>query len=977
MRFLFLLLFIPAIAVAQVQNPSFTVSGFVFIQNEADSANALRGGTPPNREEMARRREGGEGARGGFRMPMPLDGANVALYNAVDSSLVTGAIADQSGRFTLNRIRNGAYYLVSSYIGYEPYITPVLVQGENINRVLIPMREDPMQLGEIEISALIPRVEVRGDTTAFNADGYQVNPDANAEDLVRRMPGFTMENGRIQAQGEEVRRVLVDGEEFFGEDATVALRNLPAEIISQIEVFDRQSDQARFTGFNDGNTDRTINIVTRPGMNTGQFGRSGLSFGTDNRYMGSGNLNSFNGSRRISILGMSNNINQQNFSGDDLSGVAASTQNQGGRGGMGGGRWGGRGDVGNFLTGSNSGINTTHSFGVNYIDRPNPKTRINASYFYNGGDNTTVTSVNRSYNSEFQADQRYTESVNSTADNYNHRFTGRVEYNFNPRTSVIITPNVRLQQRSNADYQLGETFVPSEGMLNSINNIASNDDLSYTIANNALFRQRFEKRGRTLSVNLRTNVNAQTGEQLQNTESIFFENDPNVNDRTQITDQNTEINSGGYSISTDIQYTEPLNEKSQLQLSYNPGFDVSRSVRNAFEFDQDFKTYSMLSAELTNRFRNETITQRIGSGYRYNDQKYGFNVNLNYQFTSLNGSQTFPIEVSTNKQYHNFLPSANLRYNLSQRSNINFNYRTSLRTPSASQLQDVIDNTNPLQLSSGNPDLDQQYSHNWSVRSRLANVDAGTSLFGFLSLTLTQNFIGNNTFIAVTDTQIRDSIILGRGGRYTRPENIGDSWNIRSFVNYSMPFKAIKSNINFNGGATYAVQPTLNNGIKSEARNTGLNSGTSLSSNIGPNVDFNISYRANYNIVDNTSNLGIDNNYYTGNANFRFNLLPWGKLLLASDLSLTHYEGLSEDFEKSVIYWNASVGFKFLEQNAAEIKLTVFDILGQNNSINRMVDDTFVQDVRSNVITRFAFVTFSYNFRSFRTSSSTGGKTLS
>jgi hypothetical protein len=942
------------------QTPSadrYRISGIVLEVNETQPSDAPRGQAESPRD----------GQRQGMgRMPgIPMPGVNVALLSAADSSLVSGTASSAQGIFVLDRIPNGDYIVATTFIGFTTQLIPVRIAGQDIPRLVIRMTEGPQLLDELQISALIPRVEVRGDTTAFNADAFQVNPDANAEDLVRRMPGFVVQDGQLQAQGEAVRRVLLDGEEFFGEDATLALRNLPADIIGSIELFDRRSDQARFTGFDDGNEERTINIVTRTGRVNGQFGRGTLSGGNDDRYMASGNLNYFSGPRRISILGMSNNVNQQNFTGADLEGVAAASQNQRGGGGMmGGGRWGGGNNATrNFLAGSQSGINTTHSFGANYIDRIG-KTRINSSYFLTSGDNTTNQTTSRQFISEVDAAQTYNDNVLSERSSFNHRFNARIEYDANNRNSFIFTPSANLLRSNSEQFQDGLTQLNGSN-LNALLNAQQSDDLSYNANSGVLWRRSFEQRGRTLSVNMRNNLSNRSGDVIQNTTSTFFGDNPELGSVIQrVTNQSTEAETRSFGTSTDVQFTEPVRENVQVLVRFRPSYDEIDSERFIFDLNTAGSN-PVLNTNLTSQFVSKTWAHQAGTGLRIRQNDFNINADVNYEYTLLRGDQTLPSGTEIRNVYNNLVGSMNVRYQFSRTSNLNVNYRTNTQNPSISQLQQVIDNSNPLNLRGGNPDLDQQYSHNISARYRTANIDAGTSWFGVLGYTLTNNTIGNTTLIATADTLLAPGVLLGPGARFTRPENIGSSHRLRSFFNHSRAVPLIQSNANFNAGASYALQPTVNNDKRTVARNIGLSAGTSLNSNIGPNVDISMSYRGNYNIVENASAVGINDNFYTGNAMLRINLLPWGRLVIATDLNLTHYEGLDESFAETAAYWNAAVGYKFGKNESAELRITVFDILAQNNNINRSVNDAFIDDVRSNVITRFALMSFSYNFRRF------------
>lgn len=896
----------------------------------------------------------------------PLPGANITVLNPSDSSFVRGTTSGADGSFIVRPLRPASYFLSVSFVGYGRYFSEIDLTEQSIDELVIRLKEGSLELDDIRITAMAERMEVRGDTVAFNADAYRVNPDANAEDLVRRMPGFTMQDGRVQSQGEDVRRVLVDGSEFFGDDATAALRNLPAEIIQQIEVFDRLTDQAQFTGFNDGNTELTLNIRTRPGMNHGRFGRASTSYGTQERYMGGGNANFFNGPQRLSVIGLTNNMNQQNFSMEDLAGVAQAPS-RGGRGGRGGmmmsgrGGWGGGGSARDFLVGQQNGINTVHSFGMNYTDRWNDSWNVTGSYFFNATDNSNEQSTVRRYLTGFEANQIYDENSFSTSDNYNHRFNARMEYTIDERNSLIITPRMSFQQNNSMQNLNGLTLQQDLQPVNETSNFYRSENFSYDISNTLLYRRNFEQRGRTVSLNIRTDFNDRDGNQLQDGQTVFYDE----TNRDLINNQNTEINSGGYTLSANLQYTEPLSERSQLIFGYNPSFNRSSSVRDAFQYDSNTDSYSIPDPQLTNRFDNNVTQHRAQTGYRFNQEQYNANFTLAYQHTLLDGEQTYPFAAQSRKMYNNLLPSAMFMYRFSRSSNLRLMYNTNTRTPSAQQLQDVVDVSNPLQLSSGNPDLNQQYSHNISLRYRSANAEKGTSFMSFISAGYTTDYIGNTTFVASADTLIRDGVLMGRGARFTTPENTGNAWNVRSFLNVGLPVTAIRSNMNIFSGVTYSQNPVRVNDETSNSSNIGLNGGLTLSSNISPNTDFLISYRAGYNIVDNSLNPELDNNYYNGRARASMNVIAWERLVIASDVNINHYVGLSDEFNLDTIYWNASLGYKFLHNRAAEFRVTVVDVLGQNNSVNRIIEDNYIEDVRSDVLSRYLMFTFSYNFRVF------------
>ena len=417
-----------------------------------------------------------------------LIGAKVTLESTTDKSITLNALTTPSGNFTFPAVQPGTYRFTLSYIGYDPMTRQVTVATTPLNLGTIAAQAASKNLREVTVTAKAPIATVKGDTTSFNARTYKTNPNANSEELVRKLPGVTVENGTVKAQGEDVQRVTVDGREFFGQDATLALRNLPAEVVDRVEVYNRQSDQARFSGFDDGQTTKTINIVTKPENQNGQFGKVFGGYGTDSKYIGGGNINWFNKDQRLAIIGLSNNINQQNFASQDLLGVLgnAGGQRRGGggnfRGGQGGGgfqgggggnfRGGfqGGGGAGNFLVGQQSGITTTNALGLNYSDNFGKKTVFTGSYFFNNSNNANNQLINRDYLTSGLADQLYTENNATDSRNYNHRFNLRLEHNFDIKNQLIITSNANFQNNNSGNSTAGSTLGSQNALLNSTTN---------------------------------------------------------------------------------------------------------------------------------------------------------------------------------------------------------------------------------------------------------------------------------------------------------------------------------------------------------------------------------------------------------------------------------------------------------------------------------------------------------------------------
>jgi hypothetical protein len=898
----------------------------------------------------------------------PLIGVVVSLVNLNDSNTRKNCLTDSEGKFKIYHLIYGTYGLTATYIGFEKLSSIIKINAPKEMIGIFKMTENLNQLKDVKITESVIRSQQKNDTVEYNAKAFKTNPDANVQDLITKMPGITLDNGTVKAQGEAIQRVTVDGKEFFGDDVTLALKNLPAEVIEKIQVFDRQSDQAQFTGFNDGNTQKSINIVTKAGRANGKFGRLYAGPGTDDRYTAGGNINLFRGKQRISVLGLSNNINQQNFGSQDLLGLQ-NGGNPGGRGGMGlGGRWmgmpggGGGGNASNnFIVGNQGGINKTNSAGINFSDIWAKKLTVTGSYFFNQSNNNTNNQLQRTSFLSGGINQLYNQNSLSNSENLNHRLNVRLEYNIDSNNSIVLTPKLSFQDNTAYSLTTGLTTFNNES-LNKTNTINSSNNSGVSLNNNILYRHKFAKQGRTVSFNLGTDVNNKNGSNyLSANNAFYFPTDSNYK-----FDQRTTTNGNSYNHSGAINYTEQIGKNGMIMANYSPSFTQNYNNRLTNTKDTLNGEYNLINYNLSSNFENTLTTQRGGLNYRYKiGEKANLMLGANYQNVILEGVQKTPKEITVKKTFDNVLPNAMFSYQFTKQNNIRIFYRTNTNAPAISQLQSVIDNSNPLSLSTGNPQLTQEFSHNIVTRYGLTNSDKGKTFNLILNANSTQNYIGNSTFTIRDSSQLIDDITLTKGAQFSKPENFNGYWNINSFITYGFPVKKLKSNMNLNLGTTYNKTPSKINNLVNYTNTYVLTSGFVLASNISEKIDFTLSYTAFYNVVENTINSKLNNNYFYQISSAKLNLLPWKGLVLRSEIINTYYTGLGSSFNQNFYLWTGGVGYKFLKYNAAEIVFNTYDILNQNNNINRTISGNFIEDSKTQVLNRYYMLVFTYNIRSF------------
>jgi hypothetical protein len=895
----------------------------------------------------------------------PVIGATLIAYQTVDSTNKKFAETDTAGRFKIAGLDKGKYIIRISYMGYKALYVKAEIEDKNI--FLGTLKLSNTNLKEVKIYGRQTVAEQKGDTVEYNANAFKTNPDANAEDLVTKMPGITMNNGTLQAHGEDVKKVLVDGKPFFGDDPTAALRNLPSDIVDKVQVYDKLSDQSQFTGFDDGNSQKTINITTKKNKQNGQFGKVVAGYGTDGRYTGSEVLNLFKGNQRISIIGMSNNLNQQNFATQDLLGVT------GGGGGFGhGGRMGGAGrpsgnwmpnnpSISNFLVGQQGGNTTTNSAGLNYGDSIGRKVYLSGSYFFNNTNNITNSALARSYFTTRNISPLYNEADYNSSSNYNHRANLRLEYLADSANTLILTPKFSYQANNASSDMTGINRLSAFDTTSRTDNRYLSNSSGYDFNANLLWQHKFAKKGRTLSLNIGADISPKTAsDTLHSINRYYGPPDSVVN-----INQQSSSPSKSYSYNANIAYTEPISKFAQLMFNYSPSYTKNSLDKRTLSRNGPAGEYNILDSSLSNSYSYTTLTNNAGLSVRMRIKTINLSAGVNVQNTKLDGDQVFPTSATVHHPFNSILPNAMFSEKFENKTNLRIMYRTSTSLPSIQQLQSVINNTNPLILSSGNPDLSQSYSHSLIMHYGKTDTKKAHSFFVFAMVSTTNQYIGNSSIIAFRDSILPGGFKLAKGSQFSQPVNLDNYWSARTFATYGLPLDFIKSNLNLNAGVSYSSTPGLVNNQLNYANTYALSPSVVISSNISEKLDYTISYYGSYNIVNNTLNTQSNNNYFTGTAALKFNWIFWKGFTLSADISHNLYNGLSSQYNQSLLLVNGGIGKRLFKEQNGEIKLYVFDLLNQNTSISRTVTDTYIDDLRTQVLQRYFMVQFTYNLKHF------------
>jgi len=902
----------------------------------------------------------------------PIADATISVLNAKDSSLVTFTLSNKQGVFEVKGLAEGEYKVSISHQAYTAFSKKVVITADKKQNDLgeLIASRDVKALGEVVIDATVP-IQVKGDTVQFNAAAFKTKPNATVEDLVKKLPGMEVDkDGNIKSQGEQVQKVIVDGKEFFGNDPKLATKNLTADMVESVQVFDDMSEQSKFTKIDDGNRTKTINIKLKKDRNKGYFARALAAVGNDGRYEGNLSFNKFTGNQRFSVLFNANNINKQGFSFNDVVSAMGGFSGFGGGGGgggrmMGGGGGGGMQVVsvrggggmmggGNFGTGS-TGIIKSLSTGLNYSDEWGAKIKVTGSYFLSNSDTKQEQDIfTQSYYEDSLAN--LTRTSFSDNKNQNHRFNMRLEYFIDSMNSILYTPSLTVQHSET--YSLDTSFtnstIPSaaEYLASTTKSDRSNvrDGLNWT--NNLLFRHKFRKTGRTLTLGLNNTIGNSESEGFTFSDNDFFRpNGTLVRNiyQDQQNSQKTKTNNNVVSTS----YTEPIGLNKIIELNYAYTNNHNVSDKETFDYNTSSDKYETPNLPLTNEFDNSFTAHRFGANFRLQEKKYNYQFGVAVQKGLLENESYLAStgKQNTSQSFTNFFPTANFNYTPTRGKNLRVSYNGRTNQPSISQLQNVPDVSDQLNITTGNPDLKQEFNHNFTANYNTFNV-------------LTFKFIAANLNFSTTSNKIVNSIELRpNGGQITKPVNLDGYYRASSFVTLGIPFKNPKmkgSSLNFTNNMSYVRDISFIQAEKNIGKTVSITQGAGFNIN---KEKFNMGTRANitYTNVKYSVNSQLDEAYFTHTYSFDFSYTFKGDIILMHDFDYYLNTGRAEGFNQNVPLWNASISKQVFKKKNGEIKFSVNDILNQNQSISRSTGDNFIQDTRSMVLQRYFMVSLLFN----------------
>lgn len=844
-----------------------------------------------------------------------LSDASITLFSFPDSVLIKGTRSNEAGQFVLPAVAKGRYWLIVTYIGYQMRSTSLRVTNSTHQLDPIRLQANARNLAEVVIRRQLPPVTVKKDTIEYNPQAFPTEPSAVVEKLLSKLPGITVDKeGNIKAQGREVAQILVDGKPFFGGDPKMATKNLPVDLVEKIQLIDQKSDKTQLSGMDDGTRNKTINIVTKKDRRKGLFGDQELSGGPDQsggtpRYSARLNLNRFQEAKQISVIAQINNTNNG--------------------------------------PGSSSSINRTLLGGLNYQDRWGKRTNLGLSY---RGNRIKSRNEQQSLRTYALPDTSYLlrESSRSDAENGSHTLNMHFNQEIDSLTSLRVYASFLLQQSRNRSDRYSQTFPTGTDFTNPINESRTentSDGTGISGSTNVSLNRNFLKKGRNLLVNYTLFLNRQQNSGLTKSVNEYFGKRQNL-----VVNQQNEQLTRSTRHQINAAFSEPLSQANRLEFHYqfqsNPGVS-NREVR---DFNETSQQYDRRNDSLSNRFRSSYPSHAAGLLFQRNQGKNLFNLGLDVQRAQL---KSISLNRTISKEFISLLPVAMMSINLKNDRYFRVNYQGQTQAPSVDQLQPVANNTNPLLIQRGNPNLRQEFTHSLNFNYNAFNP------------TSFENFFLNVNANQVTNKIVESVRFDQQGVQTTLPINTNGHYLLSGNVNYGRQLQGLKLHLSTGSSLTYNRSLTFVNDQINQLNTVMISPELQLNSSfeqqLGYNLRSTLTYQAARYSLQSQRNTSFVNTSISGTFYYEWNF----HLRFSTDATYQSYGGNTAGPAQQFTLWNVALSQKFLKKQQAEIQLSVFDLLKQNTNVSRNVTELYTEERQNRVLSRYFLVSFIYHFRDF------------
>jgi len=869
----------------------------------------------------------------------PLESATVFVEKIADSSLVSYTVSENDGSFLISgKTEADKLNLIISFSGFKPYYRQIKIV-EEIKMGEISMETETNDLSEVIVTANRAPITIKKDTLEFNADSFVTRPDANLEELLKKLPGVEVDtDGNVTVNGRPVSRFLVNGEEFFGDDHRIATKNLPKEIIDKIQVMDTKTKAQEFTGRPGDPDNKTVNVTIKKDKNKGYFARATAGGGTDGRYELSGIGNYFKDDLRVSGLASSNNINSSGFSYDEVYGMM------------------GRSAARNIYGGNGGGITKAETGGINFVNKWDKDIKLSADYFFGRNDTEQSTTVARE---NILPDSRYFTNSDDSSNllNDSHRANGRFEVEFDTLTRLSVRPRFNSNYGISHRSRFSESLDENQNLINNSTSLSNEQLESEDFSNNIDFIKRFGSGGAYIQLEFSNDHSRQRNDNFYYSESMFFKEFDVV---TEIQDQYIDEDEVKDEYSFEVSKRSVLAPQFFLDVSYD--FDYSNSKNKRFVYEAENGDYNILNNVLSNDFDVTSKQHTPKLGLNYEGDKWRVNTDLGLLHTSLE-NENFLEETSFDNTYNNPFVRAQVRYEIERSKSLSLRYDTNADIPSIRQLQPVVDRTNPLHIVVGNPELRPSYRQSINFDYRNFDFSTRSGFFGWINMSFTDNNVVSVTI--VDEDLVRNTTYTNVNG--AKSANVGTSFN-KQIKDGKTEFRySIRLNTSYNKNIGFI------NAVKYNAESYSISPNFGFTYAIEELIEINTNYNLSYH---NTSyDINADRDEETINHRIGLGVTSyWPKnVVFGNDISYNYFGNVSPGFDNTSILWNLSLGYKFLKDDAT-IKVNVYDLLDQNVDTRRIIGDDYIQDTRSLILTRYAMLSFTYKLGNFGGSPHGGGR---
>ena len=935
-------------------------------------------------------------------------GAVIEITSPRDTLFKRHYTSGYGGYFKTPALPRGEYKLTATFIGYTDYVRNFKVEALPVNLSDMAMEQAAIDVGLVVKEIVVPRAQIVGDTLRYNASQFKVTVDAELETLLRKLPGISINNGRIEAQGEVVKQIYVDNKEFFGGNIQQVLQSIPAQAVESIEVYNRMSEASQITGVDDGDGGKVINIITKGSLSHSEFGKMHASAGLGydrtpekmmldaagrplpysmgnyedqlkGRYSIGGSMNIFREDMRITIMALANNLNRQNLSDEGIS-MSGSTNRTNASS--------------SFSVNRQTGVATSEIFAVSYSDRWGKRNRakFDGNVFFNHSNTHNTFAIDRWYNAPSKLDTIHYDQY-SNPNNLNLRFRGRLEWKVAKRQRLYLTPTYRYTNNASINRQ-DTTSMRLPGSQSGLRYYPSFNDgrsISHNLGLYAQYSYKFLKHGRTLLVV--ANISHDDNYNWRNYES-YSGTLPTEADRREQNKYSFSRNTTDQQTSTfriNPTFRDRIGRYLTLNMSYNFQYQLrDRDVLN-YTTDNTYETFmEKIKPKSSSSYNGIYAFHEASAGMRYGKGKNWFSLNLRYRNTELTTVNLWATEdPKVSRRFDNFLYNATLNIAANSKHSLRMALNSKMRVPGIWTLNDQYNVNNSDYLSVGNPDLKPSQEHDAFVRYTNVSSRFGTTFMIMAKALYVDDYIGTKVVYNPGKIELLDYILPDGTPHYakyspiqlTQQVNLEGYWSCEARTSLGLPLKHLHSNLNFVLGGTYSdipmevvnteglQEPIIDEEGKFSVRgenimmhNANAYAQITLGSNISENVDFTVSWRGTYSY--NNSTLSNFNNQYfmhyvRGNIKA---VLPLG-FTVTSSIDFTHFIVFTHNFNDMFTLWNISVGKKVLN-GLGEVELCVNDVLNQNTSFGRYVIANYSQLRYNTVLGRTYLAKFTYNLRS-------------